>query len=268
MRESLPSWLASSEGYRPGSDRDGFLTRSLLSMTGLLSRLRLDAGRPTRLSPSAPLKLVMGLVCILLTSLSTNFSFVLVMLAIVLVRACLLPSESLRRVASIPAGAAALTFVLMLPATLLGQSHSAALMGTKVLVSASLAMTVAVTTPAGELTGSLRAFRVPSMIVLTFDLAMRAIYDLGRVAVEMLLALRLRSVGRNDDKAGSLGGVGGMLLLRANDSAQTTFDAMRCRGFDGEYAMPPGRTWRAVNVAWLVALTLLVALFVYLQGLM
>jgi cobalt/nickel transport system permease protein len=266
-RGRLPSWLASPECYRPVPDRDGFITRSMLSMTGLLSRLRLDAGRSGCLSPSAPLKLMLGLACILLASLAANFSFVLVMLAVVLVRVCLLPSEGMRRVASVSAGAAALAFVLMLPAVLLGQPRSVALVGTKTLVSTGLAMTVAVTTPAGELTGSLRSLHVPSVVVLTFDLALRGIYDLGRVAVEMLTALRLRSVGRNDGKAGSLGGVGGMLLLRANDSAQATFDAMRCRGFDGEYALPPGRTWRAVNVAWLAALALLVALFAYLQGL-
>ena len=106
------------------------------------------------------------------------------------------------------------------------------------------------------------------MVVLTFDLALRGIYDLGTVAVEMLAALRLRSVGRNGDKAGSLGGVGGMLFLRANDSAETTYEAMRCRGFDGEYDLPAGHAWRASDIAWIVALGLLVAVFAYLQGLM
>jgi len=265
---TLPSWLAASEDYRPGSDRDGFLARSLLSMTALLSRLRLDAGRATPLSPSAPLKLVMGLACILLTSLSSNYLFVIVMLAVVLVRTCLLPADGLGRVVPVSAGAAVLTVVLMLPATLLGQSHSAVLVGTKVLVSVGVAMIVAVTTPVGELTGSLRSFHVPSVVVLTFDLALRGIYDLGTVAVDMLTALRLRSVGRNDDKAGSLGGVGGMLFLRANDSAETTYEAMRCRGFDGEYVLPAGHAWRTSDVAWIVALGLLVAIFAYLQGLM
>ena len=50
----IPSWLTTPEHYRPGSDRDGFISRSLLSITSALAFFRLDDGREARFSPSAP----------------------------------------------------------------------------------------------------------------------------------------------------------------------------------------------------------------------
>ena len=264
--QNIPSWLLESQDYEPQRDRDGFIGKSLLSITAVLAHFRLDDGVASRISPSAPAKLLFGLACILLTSLAQNYFFVLVTLALLLVRACALPSRALRRVAGVAAGAAALTFVIMLPAVLIGQSHSAVLIATKVLVSVGVAMTVALTTPFNQLTGALRAFHVPNLFIMTIDLALKNIVRLGQVAQEVLTALRLCSVGRNRDKRTSIGGVGGVVFLKSSEAAEATFAAMRCRGFEGEYVLPPERLWRAADLAWLALAVALTVLFVYLQG--
>ncbi|MEE1210117.1 MAG: energy-coupling factor transporter transmembrane component T [Parafannyhessea umbonata] len=266
----LPTWLTRDEEYEPPRERGNFVTKSMLGMAGVLARMRLDDGQAGPLSPSAPLKLVLGLAMILLTSLSQNYAFVLVALALALARAALLPARALRRTAAVAGVAAALTFVVMLPATLLGQAHSAVLLGTKALVTTAIAMEVTLGTPVGALTRALRTLRVPATAVLTLDLALRSIVDLGRVAEEVLCALRLRSVGRDHDKRSSIGGVGGVLLLKAGRSAAETADAMACRGFDGSYDVAPERRrphQRAVDCAWLLGTAALLALFIYLQGL-
>lgn len=263
--QELPAWLLRPERYDPTPDRDGFIARSMLSITSVLSRLRLDDGQRTRLSPSAPLKLLVGLAVILLTSLSTNFAFTLVVLALVLLRVALLPARALRRVAGVAFSAAGITALVMLPAALLGQSHSALLVATKVLVSVSVALVVALSTPAHELTGALRALHVPNLAILTVDLALKGIVTLGTVALEVLQALRLRSVGRNRAKGSSLGGIGGVVLLKANRAAQDTSDAMRCRGFEGEYPPLPATRPRPVDLAWLAGLAALIVLFLYLE---
>jgi cobalt/nickel transport system permease protein len=263
----LPDWLVDPPRYDPPRDRDAFVTRSALSIASVLGRFRLDDGHPSPLSPSAPAKLILGLACILLTSLSRNYFFVLVMLALVLVRACLLPSRKLARVASVAGAAAALTALVMLPAILLGQSHSALLVGTKVLVSVSIAMIVALTTPFNEITGALRAFRVPNLFILTIDMALKNIVSLGRIALEVLTSLRLRSVGRNRDKGASIGGTAGVVLLKSKEAAEVTYASMECRGFEGEYVSGGRGQWRARDAAWAAALAALVVLFVYLQSL-
>lgn len=264
--QDIPSWLLESQEYEPQHDRDGFIRKSMLSITGVLSRFRLDDGVEGRLSPSAPAKLLFGLLYILLTSLSGNYFFVLIMLACLLVRLCFLDGKLLKRIAGVALAAAALTFAIMLPAVFIGQPHSAVLIATKVLVSVGTAMTVALTTPFNRLTGALHTFHVPNLMVLTVDLALKNIVRLGQIALEVLTALKLRSVGRNADKRSSIGGVGGVVFLKTSEAANATYDAMCCRGFEGEYVVPRERQWRTVDLAWLAFSLFLVLAFIYLQG--
>jgi len=265
-RRALPDWLREPEDYQSGRDQDGFIAKSVLSLTGVLARLRLDDGVTGPLSPSAPTKLGCVLLCILLTSLARNYAFVLVMLALVLACMALLPAKVLRRTAAVAFTAAALTVLLMLPAMLLGQSQSALLVGTKVLVTVSLAMTLAGTTPAHELTGALRGFRVPDIAIMTLDLALKNIVRLGRLALRTLTALNLRSVGVNRDKGGSVGGVGGVLFLRSGEAASATHDAMVCRGFTGNYQHPSQHALGGMDLTCLAGTAALALLFFYLQA--
>ena len=263
----LPSWLAEPEGYEPARDRDAFIGKSMLSVAGVLTRLRVDDGREAPFSPSPAFKLVLGLACILMTSLAQNFVFVLLMLALVLVRACILPSSALRRVAGVSAGAAGVSLLVMLPAILLGQGQAPLLVGTKVLTTTAIALEVALTTPAHEMMRALSAFRVSEVVTLTLGLTLKYIVVLGTVALEMLEALRLRSVGRNADKRASVGGVGGMLFLKSREAAEDVAAAMRCRGFDGRMAAPARGGLRAQDAAWALGLALLACAFGYLQSL-
>ena len=264
--DSLPSWLVEPEAYVPAADRDGFVQKSLLSLTGVLSRLRMDDGQSTSLSPSAPVKLACGLAVILMTSLSSNFAFTLVVLAGVLLRTAALPPKALRRVVGVSFTAAGVSALVMVPATLLGQSQSALLIGTKVLACVCTAMVVALSTPVHEVTGALHAFHVSNLVIMTLELALKSIVTLGKVAPEVLCALDLRSVGKNRSKGTSMGGVGGVTFLKANEAARTTADAMRCRGFEGEYQAAPRGAHKPVDLAWLLALVAVGVLFAYLQG--
>lgn len=266
MFVSTPDWLLREESYDPPADNDRYLRRTMLSLAGVLSQLRLDDGRSSRISPSAHVKLVGALACILLVSLSRNYLFVIVMLALLLARVAVLPAAALKRVVSVAATAAAFSFVLMLPAAFIGQPQSALLVASKVLFSVGLVLTVALTTPHHELTGALRAFRVPATFVMTIDLALKSIVQLGDVAMEVLLALRLRSTGRNDRKRDAVGGVGGTVLLKSAEAATATYNAMTCRGFDGAYRLPARRVTRPLDIVWAVGFVAIVVLFVYLEG--
>lgn len=262
----IPSWLASPEHYCPGSDRDSFIARSMLSLSSALAFFRLDDGRAGRFSPSAPVKLAFCVTCILLTSLSRNALFVLVMLAGVLARACLLPHKALSRLVHGALAAAVLALLITLPAALIGQPQSALFMALKALVSTGIALTLALTTPPAELTGALRSFGLPSIVILTIDLALRSITRLGETALEVLTALKLRSVGTNRHKSTSMAGVGGVVLLKASKLAQDTYDAMRCRGFDGTYHTERRVAWRTIDLLWIALGIALICLFAHLQG--
>lgn len=264
----VPEWLKTPQDYTPTGKSDRFVTKSILSVSGVLARFRLDDGKSWALSPQAPLKLLGTLVVVVLVSLSRNFFFVLAVLALLVLRMTLLERKALARVCATSLATATLTFLLMLPAALLGQPQSALTLAAKSLVSVGLTMTAALTTPMGELTGGLRALGLPTVAILTIELALSAIVRLGQTCLEVLDALMLRSVGTNRHKQASMGGIGGVVLLKASRTANDTFDAMRCRGFDGEYHSG-NRRWRIgiADLAWIGLIVTLVALFTYTQGL-
>ena len=58
-----------------------------------------------------------------------------------------------------------------------------------------------------ELTGALRTFRVPSLVIFILDTTLRYIAILGQEASDLLTALKLRSVGHNPDKKSAMSGV-------------------------------------------------------------
>lgn len=262
----IPDWLVDPQVYEPLHDRSTFAAKSMLSLAAVLRQMRLDDGRSSSLSPTAPVKLALALGAIILNSLAANLMVTLVLLAFVLVRAALLPRHALARAAAVAGAAATLAFLIALPAALLGQPASAVRLGLKALVSTGLAMEVALTTPAAELTGALRSFRVPNLVIMAIDLALRNIVRLGDCALETLIALTLRSVGRDTDKRASMGNVGGTLFVRASKAAADTYDAMRCRGFEGEYDGGARARLRAADAAWICSFILFLALFLHLEG--
>ena len=50
----LPDWAAREETYNPGSDRDYFISRSLLRLVSILTALRSQGLRPARAIGAAP----------------------------------------------------------------------------------------------------------------------------------------------------------------------------------------------------------------------
>lgn len=263
----IPGWLATPQNYEPRPDRSSFIAKSLLSLASALRQLRLDDGLSGRLSPTAPVKLALAFGAIIVNSLATNLMVTLVLLAFVLVRAAFLPRRALVRAAAVAGMAALLSFVLMLPAIFLGQPASAVRLSLKALVSTGLAMELALTTPAGRLTGALRAFHVPNLVIMTIDLALKSIVQLGDCALETLTALSLRSVGRDDDRHSSMAAVGGTLFVRSSIAAQKTYDAMRCRCFTGTYdTVGTMRGIHGADIVWIVAFLLVIVLAAHLEG--
>lgn len=266
----LPAWLTQPQDYDPPADWDGFIAKTFLQLSSLLAQLRLDDGKGGPLAPNGPVRILVTFGLVLMVSLSRNFAFVLFVLAGAMLVACVLPRTALARVVGLSCGAAALTVALMLPAIVLGQYHSPVLLGTKVLVTVGITMEAALTTPPGELALALRSLHVSSVVILTAQLALRSLVELGTVAREVLVSLRLRSVGRNRTKAASLAGVAGVTFVKGAQYASATYDAMRCRCFTGTYDAPPARSLdvprRIVNACWALLLCAAMALFVYLQG--
>lgn len=230
----IPDWLKEQEEYNAPQDRDGFLTRSILSLMSMLASFRAKTISYGSKYP-APLKLIVCLAMILTTSLARNMLIVYVILAILLAHICFLSGELLVRTIMTSLAAALLSAVILIPAVFLGSPQSMLTVSTKVFVSVGLIGLLASTTEWNKLTAGLAAFHIPDVFIFTLDITLKYIVILGNISMDMLNALKLRSIGRNKSKAQSVSGVLGVTFLKSRQMSEEMFQAMQCRGFEGEY---------------------------------
>ncbi|WP_337371601.1 energy-coupling factor transporter transmembrane component T [Megasphaera sp.] len=264
----LPEWAAREEIYNPGRDRDYFISRSLLRLVSILTALRSQGLRPTRPIGAAP-ALLATLVMVLFVVLARTTAFLWAVLAGELVLLCFHRGRQLRQVLGAALAAALFCAVIVAPAILLGNGRYALLLPGKTFLTVTALMLLQENLAWHELTGALRTFRIPSLVIFILDTTLRYITILGQEASELLTALKLRSVGHNPDKQAAMSGVAGVMLQKSQRLSQDMYEAMRCRGFTGEYtAYDGGRKRRFTPAAALLILVLLVYayLFIRLEG--
>ena len=257
-----PDWLLKNEAYVPRSDKDAFVDQSIVSFLRVLSLVRSRTALVRgRRGIDARVKLVSTFVLILFTSLSLKPLFVGLCGTVLLVCLSFRTGPVILGVLKAAAGAGGFTLVIMLPSAFWGNTGGAAMVTVKVLICVGFAKLLPATTEWRSLTRALGFFRVPDIFVLVLDLALRYIAILGALSIDMLWALRLRSVGRNRQKTGSLSGIAGTLFLKSRVLAESTYAAMECRCFSGTYRMGRPQALRVTDASVLVADLALVGAF-------
>ena len=260
----IPDWLIADDAYDPPKDRENLITKTILKLMGVLSSAREDGKiRPEGASPAV--KMIGILYVIVLTALCTNAFFLYCMLAVCLARYCILPAKHLGRILRSALAAALLSMLILLPAVFLGQPSTMLTVSLKVFLSVSMLSFLSVTTPWNRLTGALRVFHVPNVFIFTFDITLKYIVILGDMCVNILTAMKLRSVGRNRDKNASLSGVLGNVFLRSREMAEEMYGAMQCRGFEGEYYSMKKKLFARKDILYVVLMAAVTLLYYFLE---
>ena len=240
MSSLLPSWMEEEPCPVPVKGQDGFITRSLLAFVRLFERIDLNK-RADSEKAHAGVKLL------------TAFSLFLSMQRL----------EVLQEVMRSAAGAAMLSFLILVPAYFLSGSMTFITISVKVFLSVAMLTYVSMTSPWNRLTASLNRIHIPSIVVFILDLTLRYIAILGRKAEEMLTALCLRSIGKSEDHRRSFSGIAGTLFLKAAEYGHQTADAMECRLYDGTIHTEQRSCGNAWDIALLAVLGAFVLLFLY-----
>jgi cobalt/nickel transport system permease protein len=265
----LPDWILRSEGYAPRADADGFIDKSILSVLGVLAKIRDRAGGGKAGSGPAlhpALKLASSLLLILLVSLSRSLPFLEIVGTCELAAICLMSPARIARVLKASLVASVFAFVIFLPSALWGNWPGVLMLSSKVLLSVALAALVSASTGWSAISRALSSFRVPDIFILVLDLALKYISLLGGLVLDMLHALKLRSVGRNRGKTASLSGIAGTVFLKSKEAAEEMFAAMECRGFSGAYRGGPRAGLSFLDAAFFAANAFVVLTFFLLQG--
>jgi cobalt/nickel transport system permease protein len=232
----MPAWLGNEEQYQPLNDRDTFVNKSILSFMKLLARIRTqDDIKRNQYHVNPTLKVIFTFLFILLLSLSGSFTFVVVMNIYLLVVLSTMEGRDIISILIVALIMTAFTIVILLPTAFLGNSYSIVMIPTKVFASITAVNILSHATRWSDITGALKRLHVPDLFIFVLDITIKYVVLLGEFALNMLQALRLRSIGKNNSKYASLSGIAGTLFIKSKEMAEEMYHAMECRGFTGEY---------------------------------
>jgi cobalt/nickel transport system permease protein len=108
------------------------------------------------------------------------------------------------------------------------------------------------TTGIDEIARALSILRIPSIFVLLFLLTYRYIFVLMDEASRLLKAYTLRAPEQKSVKIKVWGSMVGQLLIRTYNRAQTIYQSMILKGYDGRYIIANGRGLRLADTVYFV----------------
>ena len=187
------------------------------------------------------------------------------MCAAVTVRLAFFPAKAIRQILSGIAGAVLFSVLILLPSVFMGTPQTLMNITSRVYVSVTLVGILSSGTSWNKLTGSMRTFRLPSIFIFTLDITLKYISMLGEICAAILTSVRLRSVGKNPQKAKALSGVLGISFLKSGEMAEEMHAAMCCRGFTGEYKKKQKYTLCAADIFSTFIMAGCIVLFWYLN---
>lgn len=232
----MPEWLLEKDNYIPLKDKDAFINKSILSILNVLTKFKKQTEyRTTKFEINALFKFISTLILIIFVSLTQSFTFVLIINVFMLVLINFLSINEIKYILKVSSIVAIFTFVILLPSIFLGYGNNSLMITLKVLISVASVNILACTTQWNDLTGALKVFRVPDMFIFVLDITIKYIIVLGEFSLNMIYSLKLRSVGKSNNKSASISGVVGTMFIKSKEMAEEMYGAMECRGFTGTY---------------------------------
>ncbi len=263
---NIPDWLCSNEEYTPKKDSISFVDKSISSAMRVLSNFKRNTDNKRAKEVNTSLRLLVMLMAIVLTSLSRNFSFVIFMITFVVVRIAMLQGDSIKRWLKTILPVILFSLLILLPSAFLGNPKTPLTILGKIFVCVSLVSIVNLTSSFNDITSSLKRFRIPDIFIFTIDIALKYIYILGDVCVNMLHALKTRTIGKNKNKQTSASAILGTVFIKAKGYADDTSKAMECRGFSGVYSVKKSKIrFSKYDCLTIAVCVIIVVAFVYLE---
>jgi cobalt/nickel transport system permease protein len=117
------------------------------------------------------------------------------------------------------------------------------------------ALLLLATTGMDRIASAMRLFGIPRLFVLQLLLTYRYISVLSQEVMRTLTAYSLRSSGHKGIRPKVWGSMPGQILMRSIDRAERIYDAMRLRGFDGEYHVKKTKSLGASDIMYFLLWT-------------
>jgi cobalt/nickel transport system permease protein len=229
--------MQKTDNYVPPKDGGTFVVKTIKSLGGVMSRLRVQQGHEKGRSIPALVKFIAMVAAILVLSVTQNRLLILAYAAILQLYLCTWPGADILKIYKAALAAALLALVLFIPAMLInpaGAGNNLAVV-VKVFLCLEMVSIFNHTTQWNHITTALRKLHIPGIFIFTLDITLKYTVLLGSFISDVLTSLQLRSVGKNNKKYQSVGGVMGVTFIRGTEMSRDMYEAMRCRGFTDDY---------------------------------
>ena len=262
----MPVWLLKGENYEPQTDKDTFINKSILSVLSILSRIRAQgSSKAAKYSVNATVKVAFTFMLILLISFSRNFTFVIIINVYLISTLCLMDADVIVKILKISLVTTFFTFIVLLPSAIWGNSFNTVMITTKEFATITAVGILSHSTRWNAITSALKSFFVPNIFIVVLDITIKYIVMLGDFALNMLYALKLRSVGKNKTKNTSISGIAGTIFIKSKEMADDMYAAMECRGFTGEYYVYSNSKINIADYIYIVMNIGIVFIFMYFE---
>ena len=261
----VPEWLSAKDNYIPKEEKNLYIEKSIFSLIKIISIIRQNKNQDKLIYSINPtLKVVSIIVMILCISISRSFIYLLLIDIYVLINLFLMEKKSRKMILFKSFMFPLITLIALIPSMFYGNIHNSLLLFQKLIITILLMNLLSHNTKWSEISKSLKLLFIPDIFIWIMDITIKYIVLLGEHSINLLNALKLRSIGITYNKYNSLTGIMGNLFIKSYKMSEEMFHAMECRGFVGEYTTKVNLKLKKMDYVYLAINILLVSLFIYL----
>ena len=260
----VPEWLSEKDHYIPKEEKNLYIEKSIFSLIKIVSIIRQSKNQDKLVYSINPtLKVVSIIAMILCISISRSFMYLLIIDIYVLINLFLMEKKSRKRILFKSFIFPLVTLIALIPSMFYGNIYNSLLIFQKLIITILLMNLLSHNTKWSEISKSLKFLFIPDIFIWIMDITIKYIVLLGEHSINLLFALKLRSIGVTSNKYKSLTGIMGNLFIKSYKMSEEMFHAMECRGFVGEYTTKVNLRLKKIDNLYLAINILLISLSAY-----
>ena len=262
----IPKWLSEKDNYIPKEEKNLYIEKSIFSFIKTISIIRQNKSQDKLLYLINPnLKVISTILNIALISISRSFAYLLIMDIYVFGNLMLMQKKSRKRIFIRSLIFPIISLIALIPSMFYGNVYNSLLLFQKIIITIIMMNLLAHNTKWSEISKSLKLFHIPDIFIWIMDITIKYIVLLGEYSIDLLYALRLRSVGKTSSKYDSITGIIGNLFIKSYKMSEEMSQAMECRGFTGEYTTKVNFNLKKIDYVYIIVNALLLVTFIYLK---
>ena len=249
----MPEWLLKKDNYIPSNDGNTFINKSILSILRMLSKFKYSTAHdPHKFGINTISKLISAILLIILVSTSRSFAFLMIIDVYLLLIISLLKVDQIKHIIKMALVVTLFTLIILFPSILMGNESNSMMIIIRTLTTVTVVNITSAITQWNEITKALKLLFIPDIFILVLDVTIKYIIIFGEFSLNMLYALKLRSIGNNKNKSNPLSGIIGTMFIKSKEMAEEMYGAMECRGFTGEYKAHGKYKFRLNDIVYII----------------